>query len=96
MKAFAMVDMDIHDPEGYSKYPPLVWPLIEKHGGKITHRISEFEAVEGDWCPERMIIIEFPDKSAAKAFLDNPDYQPIKEIRLNSAASLMVIGNSEM
>ena len=35
MKAYALLDMDIHDPEGYSKYPPQVWPLIEKHGGRI-------------------------------------------------------------
>jgi uncharacterized protein (DUF1330 family) len=96
MKAFAILDMDIHDPEGYSQYPPLVWPLIEKYGGKITHRISDFESIEGDWCPNRILIVEFPDKSTAKAFLDDPDYQPIKEIRLKTAASLMVIGNSEM
>ena len=49
MKAIAIVDMNVHDPEGYSKYPPLVWPLIERYGGKITHRISDFEIVEGDW-----------------------------------------------
>ena len=96
MKAYAILDMDIHDPEGYSKYPPLVWPLIEKHGGKITHRISDFEAVEGDWCPKRVLIVEFPGKAVAKAFLDDPDYQPIKDIRLGTATSLMVIGDSEM
>lgn len=96
MKAYAILDMDIHDPETYSKYPPLVWPLIEKNGGKITHRISGFELVEGDWCPNRMLIVEFPDKAAVKAFLDYPDYQPIKDIRFRSATSLMVVGNSEM
>ena len=96
MKAYALLNMDIHDAEGYSKYPPQVWPLIEKHGGTITHRISEFEAVEGDWCPSRIVVIEFPDKSAAKAFLADPDYQPLKELRLNTANSLMVLGNSEM
>ena len=96
MKAYAILDMDIHDPEVYSKYPPLVWPLIEKHGGMITHRISDFETVEGDWCPKRLLIVEFPDKAAAKAFLDDPEYQPLKDIRLGTATSLMVIGNSEM
>ena len=96
MKDYALLDMDINDPEGYSKYPPQVWPLIEKHDGKITHRISEFEAVEGDWCPSRMLIVEFPDKAAAKAFIDDPDYQPLKELRLNTTRSQMVLGNSEM
>jgi uncharacterized protein (DUF1330 family) len=96
MKAYALIDLDIHDPEGYSKYPPQVWPLIEKYSGKVTHRISEFEAVAGDWCPSRIVVIEFPVKSAAKAFLADPDYQPLKALRLNTANSLMVLGNSEM
>jgi len=88
--------MDIHDPEAYSRYPPQVWPLIEKHGGMVTHRIADFEVVEGDWCPNRMLIVEFPDKAAAKAFIDDPEYQPLKELRLRTASSLMVLGNSEM
>jgi len=96
MKAYALLDMDIHDPEAYSRYPPQVWPLIEKHGGMVTHRIADFEVVEGDWCPNRMLIVEFPDKAAAKAFIDDPEYQPLKELRLRTASSLMVLGNSEM
>ena len=96
MKAYALLDMDIHDPEGYSKYPPQVWPLIQKYGGMVTHRIFDFEAVEGDWCPNRMLIVEFPDKAAAKAFMDDPEYQPLKELRLRTASSLMALGNSEM
>ena len=96
MKAIAIVDLDIHDPEGYSKYPPLVWPLIERHGGKLTHRISDFETVEGDWRPSRVVIIEFPDKEAARAFLADPEYQPVKDIRLKTTNSLMVVGESEM
>jgi uncharacterized protein (DUF1330 family) len=96
MKAYAILDIDIHDPEEYSKYPPLVWPLIEKHGGKITHRLSDFETVEGNWSPKRLLIVEFRDKAAAKAFLADPEYQPIKHIRLGASTSQMVIGNSEM
>lgn len=96
MKAYALLDMDIHDAEGYSKYPSQVLPLIKKHDGTITHRISEFEVVEGDWCPNRMLIVEFPDKAAAKAFMDDPDYQPLKALRLSTTRSKMVLGNSEM
>jgi uncharacterized protein (DUF1330 family) len=44
----------------------------------------------------RLLIVEFADKAAAKAFLDDPEYQPIKDIRLGAATSLMVIGTSEM
>lgn len=96
MKAYLLMEIDIHDPKGYSVYPSQVWPLIEKHGGKITHRISGFETLEGDWSPKRILLGEFPDKAAVKAFLDDPDYQPLKEIRLKTATSSLVVGDSEM
>jgi uncharacterized protein (DUF1330 family) len=95
MTAYLLVDLEILDRPGYGEYPPKVWPLIEKHGGKLTHRISRFEAVEGDWAPHRMVIIEFPSKTHARAFLDDPDYGPIKAIRMRTAKTLMVLGESE-
>ena len=95
MTAYLLVDLEIFDKEGYSKYPPQVWPLIEKHGGTLTHRMTAFEAMEGEWEPGRMVIIEFPDKDAARRFLEDPEYVPVKEIRMRTANSLMVLGEAE-
>ena len=90
MTAYLLVDL-----AGYGEYPPKVWPLIEKHAGKLTHRISGFEALEGDWTPSRLVIIEIPNKTNARAFLCDPDYEPVKAIRLRSANTLIAMGESE-
>jgi uncharacterized protein (DUF1330 family) len=95
MTAYLLVDLDIFDRPGYGEYPPKVAPLIAKHGGKVTHRISKLEAMEGDWAPRRMVIIEFPSKALARAFLDDPDYEPVKTIRLGTANTLIAMGESE-
>lgn len=95
MTAYLLVDLDIFDRAGYAEYPPKVRPLIEKHGGKLTHRISDFDAMEGDWIPKRIVIIEFPSKTHARAFLDDPDYEPVKAIRLRTADTLAALGESE-
>jgi uncharacterized protein (DUF1330 family) len=95
MTAYLLVDLDVFDRAGYGEYPPKAWPLIEKHGGKLTHRISEFESMEGDWAPSRMVIIEFPSKTTARAFLCDPDYEPVKAIRLRTANTLIAMGESE-
>ena len=29
--------------------------------------------IEGDWKPERIVIIEFPERQKAEAFLGDPD-----------------------
>ena len=95
MTAYLLVDLDIFDRAGYGEYRAKVGPLIEKHGGKLIHRISHFEAIEGGWTPTRLVIIEFPSKASARAFLDDPDYEPVKAIRLRTANTLMALGEAE-
>jgi uncharacterized protein (DUF1330 family) len=95
MTAYLLVDLDIFDRPGYGEYPPKVRPLIERYGGKVTHRISRFEVMEGDWAPGRVVIVEFPNRDLARAFLDDPDYQPVKAIRLRTAHTRMALGESE-
>lgn len=95
MTAYLLVDLDAFDRPGYAEYPPKVKPFIEKHCGKLTHRISKFEAVEGDWAPSRLVIVEFPSKVHARAFLEDPEYEPVKAIRLRTANTLMALGESE-
>ncbi len=51
--------------------------------------------MEGDWNPKRVVIIEFPGKKQAKAFLDDPDYEPVKAIRMRTANTQLVMGESE-
>ncbi len=51
--------------------------------------------MEGDWIPKRVVIIEFPNKRHANAFLDDPDYEPVKAIRMRTANTQLVLGESE-
>ena len=96
MSAFLVVEMAIHDKEGYAAYPPLASQLVARHSGELRHLISDFEALEGDWHPQRLIVIEFPTKAAARAFLDDPDYASVKEIRAKTTTSRIVVGDSEL
>ena len=45
----------------------------------------------GLWTPARLVIIRFPDAAAAKAFADDPDYQPLKAIRQGAARCTLAI-----
>jgi uncharacterized protein (DUF1330 family) len=37
----------------------------------------------------RFVVIEFPDMQAAQAFYNDPDYQPIKPVRLALTQSIL-------
>ncbi len=50
---------------------------VAKHGGKYLARTASHERMEGDGeNPPLQVIIEWPSKEAANAFMTDPDYAP--------------------
>ncbi len=91
MSAYLVVDVTVQDPELFKSYALQSKPLVEKHGGIYRVRGGEVEVREGSWQPQRLVIVEFPIQAHARAFLADPDYQPVAAIRHAAAASNMVI-----
>ena len=91
MSALMIVDLSVHDTERYKGYVKLVPELIEKHHGKYLVRGGNVEVMEGKWQPERLIVLEFPSVAYARSFLEDPEYQPVAEIRHASASTNLVI-----
>jgi uncharacterized protein (DUF1330 family) len=81
MPAYIIADLNIHNAAAMQPYIPGVPPIVRKHGGRYLVRGGKWELVEGDWHPDRLVVIEFPDVKAAKAFLDDPEYAPWKALR---------------
>lgn len=58
-------------------YLPAANLLVTKHGGKYVARTAKHEQVEGE--PQEAalrIIIEWPSKENALAFMNDPEYAP--------------------
>lgn len=91
MAAYVIVDIEVTDPTGYDEYRALVPPLVAKYGGKYLVRGGNFEKVEGDWTPTRLVVLEFESLARAKQFYYSDDYEPVKQIRLKSTNSNMVM-----
>jgi uncharacterized protein (DUF1330 family) len=91
MSAIIVVDITVHDAEKYAEYVKQVPVLIERHQGKYLVRGGEVEVIEGSWEPQRLVILEFPSASLAQAFLGDPDYQPVAEIRHAAASTNLIL-----
>lgn len=51
--------------------------LVAKHGGKYLARTATHEQIEGEKEDAALrIIIKWPSKEAATAFMDDPEYAP--------------------
>ena len=65
--------------------------LAHRHGGKYIVRGGKVETLEGKWSPTRLVILEFLSVDQAKAWLNSPEYSPIRKIRHETATSEMII-----
>jgi uncharacterized protein (DUF1330 family) len=47
--------------------------------------------LEGDWSPERVVVLEFQDAESAKAWWASPEYAEAKALRHSCADADMVL-----
>jgi uncharacterized protein (DUF1330 family) len=90
MAAYLFVNIEVKDSKAYAEYRSGVSPMIYKHGGEYLARGGTTELIEGDWTPARVVLLKFPDMNALKAFLDDPEYQPLKDLRVHAAETQML------
>ena len=91
MSAFVIVDIEVTDPVGYEEYKQLAAPAVALYGGKYLARGGKNETLEGEWRPNRLVILEFPTAEQAKAWLNSPEYAPARALRHQYAKSKMVV-----
>lgn len=91
MSAYVIVQIQMHDPAGYEEYRVAAPPTIEMYGGKYLARGGKVETLEGDWQPQRFVILEFPSFERAQAWHASPEYQAIAPIRYRNATSQMIV-----
>jgi len=90
MSAYLIADVEVHDQSVYAEYRRQVLPLIQKHGGRFVVRGGAHEVLEGAWHPQRLVIIEFPDMAALKAWYDSSEYAKLIELRQGASRGSLV------
>lgn len=91
MPAYMIVSLNVRDAAAYEKYKAEVPALIRRHGGEYLVRGGAHEVLEGAWNPGRLVLFRFPDKKAVHAFMNDPDYQPLKKLRQQVADTDSVV-----
>jgi uncharacterized protein (DUF1330 family) len=82
MTAYLIVEHKITDPAKFEEYRTKVGPVIAKHGGRYLTKGGTHKVVETThWQPDRVAIIEFPDKSALEGWYNSAEVQPLIALR---------------
>lgn len=91
MAAYVIVDICVNDPVRYEDYKKLAAPTVAAFGGRYIARGGKVKVLEGDFAPNRTVLLEFPTLERACEWWDSDLYRPIRQIRWETAASKMLV-----
>jgi uncharacterized protein (DUF1330 family) len=91
MPAYVLVELSIHDPELYHEYKQLTPDTIKAYGGQFVVRGGKTEPLEGEWHPERIVLLEFPSVERAREWWHSEQYTRARLIRQRAAETKMII-----
>lgn len=92
MPAYLVVQVTITDDSWLPGYTAEVHKIAQRHGGRYLTRTDNIEVIEGDDPGlSAMVLIEFPDADAAKAFHSDPDYAPLIKLRQSGSTARFLV-----
>ena len=92
MPAYVIADVRaVRDPDALLEYRRRNTDAVANHGGRFVIRGGEAELLEGSWETLRMVVIEFPDRDAARAWWASDEYAPLKELRRAASDTNIVL-----
>ncbi len=91
MPAYFIANITVTNPERIQEYQALAPATIEAYGGRYIVRGGAHETLEGDWKPDRMVVLEFPDVETARTWYNSPEYQEILPLRQDNSDGKIVL-----
>ena len=95
MAAYAIANVRVTDPDRFpeyiSEYISQVLRTVERYGGRYLARGGKFEVLEGDWEPQRLVIVEFESAERFRQWYDSPEYDPLRRLRHEVADTQLVV-----
>jgi uncharacterized protein (DUF1330 family) len=91
MPAFVIANVTIADPVRYEDYKRMVPATLAPFGGRFIVRGGQVEALEGDWRPSRLVLLEFPSVERARAWWNSPEYAEARALRQATSTGTLLI-----
>ena len=91
MPAYVIADIEVHDPETYKEYVALVQAALDPFEGRFLVRGGATESLEGDWHPQRFVVLEFPTIEQARGWYGSPAYVTARAIRHRASTGRLIL-----
>jgi uncharacterized protein (DUF1330 family) len=89
--AYIIANVTVTDPQQYEEYKKWSSAAMQAHGAEVCVRGGKVEVIEGDWQPDRLVLLKFPSVEAARSFDASPEYGKARAARQGAAIMRMVL-----
>jgi uncharacterized protein (DUF1330 family) len=91
MSAYVIADVRINTTGDLRDYARQAPATIARFGGRFVIRGGKAEDLEGDWHPDRIVVVEFSTLEQAKQWWHSPEYMAVRAIRQRNATSRLIV-----
>jgi uncharacterized protein (DUF1330 family) len=82
MAAYVISEVEVLDEDSFQQYRSRAKASVEQHGGRYLVPATLPEAAEGNWSPQRrLVIIEFPDMATVQQWYSSEAYAQALKFR---------------
>jgi uncharacterized protein (DUF1330 family) len=81
MPAYIIAEITVTNEAQMLKYREWSTRAMHEHGAKVLVRGGTVEPLEGGWQPQRVVVLEFSSRAAARAYYDSETYTKAREVR---------------
>ena len=89
--AYIIAHVTVTNPQQYEDYKRLSTAAMQAYGAEVCVRGGKVEVLEGDWFPERLVVLKFPDVASARRFNQSPEYGLARTSRAGAAVMRMIL-----
>jgi uncharacterized protein (DUF1330 family) len=89
--AYIIANVEVTNAAQYEEYKRLSTIAMKVHGAEVCVRGGMTEVLEGDWTPNRVVLLKFPSVEKAKAFYGSTEYEAARKAREGAAVMRMVL-----
>ena len=91
MSSYLVIDTEVVDDDAFSEFAEKIYDAVVAQGGTFIVRGSDLDVFEGDWTPQRLVIMSFDSDEGAAEFVRSADYTALEELRLRAVRSSVVV-----
>ena len=89
--AYIIANVRVTDPVQYEDYKKFSTLAMQAHGAEVCVRGGAVKVLEGDWQPDRVVVLRFPSVEQAQRFYDSAEYRRARDAREKAAVMRMVL-----